>query len=97
MNIVSVIVHNRSLDGWQPPPFPSDRAGCISWERWRLADEFQFSAPDWPAGRRRSQEAHGKLSNMPDRAGQPARQFYHCFSNTRISFLIKAMTRCLAR
>ena len=24
-------------------------------------------------------------------------RFYHCFSNTRISFLINAMTRCLAR
>jgi hypothetical protein len=31
-----------------------------SWERWRLAGEFRFSAPDWPAGRRRSQEVHGK-------------------------------------
>ena len=30
-----------------------------SWERWRLAGEFRFSVPDWPAGRRRSQEVHG--------------------------------------
>jgi hypothetical protein len=29
-----------------------------SWERWRLAGEFRFSACDWPAGRRRSQEVH---------------------------------------
>jgi hypothetical protein len=31
-----------------------------SWERWRLAGEFRLSAPDWPAGRRRSQEVYGK-------------------------------------
>ncbi len=45
-----------------------------SWERWlvgskprddwRLAGEFRFSAPDWPAGRRRSQEVHGKEANV---------------------------------
>jgi hypothetical protein len=27
-----------------------------TWERWRPAGEFEFSAPDWPARRRRSQE-----------------------------------------
>jgi phospholipase/carboxylesterase len=32
-----------------PPPF-------FSWERWRLAGEFPFSSPDWPAGRRRSRD-----------------------------------------
>jgi hypothetical protein len=26
------------------------------WERWRPAGEFRVSAPNWPAGRRRSQE-----------------------------------------
>jgi hypothetical protein len=30
-----------------------------SWERWRPAGEFQFSASDQPAGRRRSQNVHG--------------------------------------
>ena len=34
--------------------------GASSWERWRLAGEFRFSAPNWPAGRRRSQEIHGE-------------------------------------
>ncbi len=33
--------------------------GHNSWERWRLAGEFRFSVPGWPAGRRRSQEVHG--------------------------------------
>jgi hypothetical protein len=98
MSIVLGNVHNRSLDGWQHPHFLSDRARRISWERWRLAGEWIHPLPgNWPAGRRRSQETHGKLPNMPDRAGQPARRFYHCFSNTRISFLINAMMRCLAR
>jgi hypothetical protein len=36
-----------------------NRQWCSSWERWRPAGEFRFSAPDWPAGRRRSQEDHG--------------------------------------
>jgi hypothetical protein len=27
-----------------------------AWERRRLAGEFRFSTPDWPAGRRRSQK-----------------------------------------
>ena len=31
-----------------------------SWERWRLAGRFRFSAPDWPARRQRSQKLrHG--------------------------------------
>ena len=34
----------------------SFNAGLNPWERWRLAGEFRFLAPDWPAGRRRSQE-----------------------------------------
>ena len=38
----------------------TDEPGHNSWERWRLAGEFRLSAPDWPAGRRRSQEAHVK-------------------------------------
>jgi hypothetical protein len=35
-----------------------------SWERWRLAGEFLFSVPDWPAGRRRSQEVQGSRSSV---------------------------------
>jgi hypothetical protein len=38
----------------------TDEPGHNSWERWRLAGEFRLSAPDWPAGRRRSQEVHVK-------------------------------------
>jgi hypothetical protein len=30
-----------------------------SWERWRLAGEFRYSAFAGPAGRRRSREVHG--------------------------------------
>jgi hypothetical protein len=36
----------------------SPHPGRSSWERWRLAGEFQFFSPNWPAGRRRSQEFH---------------------------------------
>jgi hypothetical protein len=39
---------------------PEPRLRRNSWERWRLAGEFQFSASDWPARRRRSQEVHGE-------------------------------------
>jgi hypothetical protein len=38
----------------------TDEPGHNSWERWRLAGEFRLSAPDWPAGRRRSQGVYGK-------------------------------------
>ena len=38
----------------------TDEPGHNSRERWRLAGEFRLSAPDWPAGRRRSQEVHVK-------------------------------------
>jgi hypothetical protein len=38
----------------------TDEPGHNSWERWRLAGEFRLSAPDRPAGRRRSQEFHVK-------------------------------------
>jgi hypothetical protein len=31
-----------------------------SWERWRLAGKFRFSAPGWLAGRRHSQEVYGE-------------------------------------
>jgi hypothetical protein len=34
---------------------PNSEPGHSSCERWRLAGKFQFSASDWPAGRRRSQ------------------------------------------
>jgi len=45
--------------GWE------NRTRCESrqlalWERWRLAGEFRFLAPDQPAGRQRSQEVHGE-------------------------------------
>jgi len=33
-----------------------------SWERWRLAGEFRFSAFDWPASRRRSQGSRGEVA-----------------------------------
>ena len=32
------------------------RESCPTWERWRLAGEFRFSALDLPARRQRSQE-----------------------------------------
>jgi hypothetical protein len=35
-----------------------------SWERWRLAGEFRFSVPDWPAGRRCSQEVQGSRGSV---------------------------------
>ena len=40
--------------------------GHSSWERWRLAGEFRFSAPDWPAGRQRSQEVYGEGGRITD-------------------------------
>jgi hypothetical protein len=50
--------------------FLSVRPGRSSWERWRLAGEFQFTVPDWLTGRqpalwsfgatgRRFREAYG--------------------------------------
>jgi hypothetical protein len=42
----------------------TDEPGHNSWERWRLAGEFRLSAPDWPAGRRRSQGVHGEMASM---------------------------------
>jgi hypothetical protein len=41
----------------------SHEPGRSSWERWRFAGEFRFSAPDWPAGRQRSQEVHSELNH----------------------------------
>ena len=39
--------------------------GRSPWERWRLAGEFRFSFPDWPAGRRRSQEVYEESGLEP--------------------------------
>jgi hypothetical protein len=42
----------------------TDESGHDSWERWRLAGEFRLSAPDRPAGRRRSQGIHGEMAGV---------------------------------
>jgi hypothetical protein len=47
---------------------PEPEPGRCSWERWRLAGEFWFSASDWPAGRRRSQEIHRMLGAVSGRS-----------------------------
>jgi hypothetical protein len=52
--------------GGRSSPCPYQVQGHSSWEYWRLAGEFRFSAPDWPGGRRRSQEVHAYLVVMTE-------------------------------
>jgi len=63
--------------------------GRSFWERWRLAGGFRFSVPDWPAGRRRSQEGHGKGTVAPVRGYRLPVLKTDCPipSNTSASFL----------